>query len=128
MRVVVVIPGFVLLLVAIFFIGVTRGTPDPETLYPSPKNVEEFLSRGRLYEKHKKYEQALADYTQAAKLAPSNSSAYLGQAAALSALNRHAEAIAKYQIVRQLDQQNGFSTRMTDLLIESEQKNLQKRQ
>lgn len=128
MRFVIVIPGFALLLIVIFFIGVTRGTPDPETVYPSPKNVKEFLSRGRLYEKHGQYSEALADYTQAAKLDPSNTSAYLGQGAALSALDRHSEAIEKYQIVRRFDQQSGFGTRMIDLLIESERKELQKQQ
>ncbi len=126
MRLFIIIPGSTLVLIAILLIGVTRRTPDPETLYPSPQNAEEFLSRGKLYEKYGDYEQALMDYVQAAKLDQSNSSAYLGQAAALSALNRHAEAIEKYEIVRKLDQQSGLGTRMVDLLIQSEREELQK--
>jgi hypothetical protein len=39
-------------------------------------------------------------------------------------MKRHAEAIEKYQIVRRLDQQKGFSTRLVDSLIEFQQEQL----
>jgi tetratricopeptide (TPR) repeat protein len=124
MRFVIIIPGSLLLLVWIFLIGVTRTTPIPEKMYPHPKNAQEFLSRGQLYERHDKLEQALADYTQAVKLEPKNSIALLRQASMLAALNRPEEAIQKYQIVKRLDQEKGYSTALTDYSIQEQQKKL----
>ncbi len=123
MRLFIIIPSSVLLAIAIFFLGMGHN-PRPETVFPNPKNAKEWIARGELYKQREDYDRALADYIQAAKLEPDNSSAYLGQASALSGMKRHAEAIEKYQIVRQLDQQKGFSTRLVDSLIEFQQEQL----
>ena len=125
MRFFIFIPGSFFVLLIVFLIGVTRRPSPPEELYPVPQNVKEFLRRGELYEKQGDYEKALADYVQAAKLEPNNSSAYLGQASSLSGLDRHAEAIKKYKIVKQLDQANGQGTHIVDYLIQREQEELQ---
>ncbi|MEM9149486.1 MAG: tetratricopeptide repeat protein, partial [Cyanobacteria bacterium P01_F01_bin.3] len=78
------------------------------------------LKRGKLYEKAGNYEKALADYTQAQQLDPSDSSTYLGQGSVLSAMDQPDDAIEKYLIVREIDLQNDRSTRLIDYLIEKE--------
>jgi tetratricopeptide (TPR) repeat protein len=124
MRFFIFIPGSFFVLLIVFLIGGTRQPLPPEELYPAPKNVKEFLRRGELYEKQGDYEKALADYIQAKKLDPSNDDAYNGQASALSALNRHAEAIEKYKIVRQIRQQNGKDYKLIDYFIQQEEQKL----
>jgi hypothetical protein len=42
----------------------------------------------------------------------------------LAALNRPEEAIQKYQIVKRLDQEKGYSTALTDYSIQEQQKKL----
>ena len=124
MRFVIVIPSSLLLLIAIFMIGSTRGPYKPQTVYPAPNTAEEFLKRGRLYEQEGNYEKALSDYLQAEQLTPEDSSVYLGQGSSLSALNQPDEAIEKYRIAREIDLRNGQSTRLIDYLIEKEEENL----
>jgi tetratricopeptide (TPR) repeat protein len=126
MRFVIVIPGTLFLLGGILLIGITRTTPIPEQVFPTPKTAKEFISRGELYEKHDKLEQALADYDQAAKLEPKNSTILLNQASTLGMLNRPEAAITKYQKLKQLYQQKGDDTKMVDYFIQEQQKKLQK--
>jgi tetratricopeptide (TPR) repeat protein len=124
MRFVIVIPGSLILLIAIAVIGASRETPEPQTLYPTPQGAKEFLRRGELYEKAGDYEKALSDYEQAALLEPENSDTYLEQGSVLSALNQPAAAIEKYLIVKEIDQQNGTSTRIVEDLIAMERAKL----
>jgi tetratricopeptide (TPR) repeat protein len=124
MRFVIMIPGSLILLVAIAIIGASRETPDPQMLYPTPQNAEEFFERGELYEKAGDYEKALSDYNQVVQLTPDASDGYLGQGSVLSAMNRPDAAIKKYLIVKEIDQQNGTSTRMVEYLIEKEREKL----
>lgn len=125
MRLYFVIPGSILILAGIFLIGLTRTTPVPEQVYPSPNTAVEFINRGRLYEKRGDYEAALADYAQATQLDTTDSTAYLEQAAALAALNRQTEAIETYEIAKQLELQQGRSSRLIDYLIEQQQQQLE---
>lgn len=124
MRFAIIIPGSLILLLAIAIIGASRETPDPQTLYPTPQSAEEFLERGELYEKAGNYEKALSDYEQAVQLDPDDSHGYLGQGSALSALNKPDNAVKKYLVVKELDQQNGVSTRMVEYLIDKEREKL----
>lgn len=124
MRFVIILPGSLLLLAGVVLIGITRPTSTPETVFPAPRTATEFLRRGKLYQQQGDVEKALADYVQAAKLEPENSTAYLYQASALSSLNRPAEAIQQYQLVKQLEQQKGQSFALTDYLIQEQQKKL----
>jgi tetratricopeptide (TPR) repeat protein len=126
MRFVIFIPGSFFILLIVFLIGVTRQPSPPEELYPTPRNVKEFLRRGELYKKQGNYEKALADYIQAAKFDPDSTDAYRGQALSLSALDRHAEAIEKFKIVKQIRQQNGEDHKLIDYLIQREEQDLQK--
>lgn len=124
MRFVILIPGSLLLLVWVFLIGITRTTPAPEKLYPTPKTAAAFVSRGQLYEEHGNLERALADYTQATRLEPKNSQALLYQASTLAMLNRPAEAIQKYQTLRKLYQQKDHDTKLIDYSIQEQQRKL----
>jgi cytochrome c-type biogenesis protein CcmH/NrfG len=124
MRFVIVIPGTLFLLGGILLIGITRTTPIPDQVFPSPKTAAEFVSRGELYEKHNKLEKALADYEQATKLEPSNSKALLSQASMLGILERPEAAISKYQLLKQLYQQKGDDTAMIDYSIREQQQKL----
>lgn len=124
MRFVVVVPGSLILLMLVAVIGAGRGTPEPQTLYPEPEGVKEFLRRGELYEDVGEYEKALSDYEQATRLEPDNSNTYLGQGAVLSALDQPAAAIEQYLIVKEIDQQNGISTRIVEDLIAIEKAKL----
>jgi tetratricopeptide (TPR) repeat protein len=124
MRFAIIVPGSLILLIAIAVIGASRGTPEPIDLYPTPENAEEFLRRGELYEEAGDYEKALADYAQAEQLNSDDSSVYLGQGASLSALNQPAAAVEKYLIVREMDLRNGRSTYIIDDLIAKEREKL----
>ncbi|MEL7358224.1 MAG: tetratricopeptide repeat protein [Cyanobacteria bacterium J06560_6] len=124
MRFLIILPSSLLVLVAIAIIGSNRRTPDPQTLYPAPQSSEEFLERGELYEKAGDYDQALSDYEQAVQLNPNDSDGYLGQGSVLSALNRPDAAIENYLTVKEIDQQNGVSTRIVEYLIDKEKEKL----
>jgi tetratricopeptide (TPR) repeat protein len=126
MRFVIVIPGTLFLLGGVLLIGITRTTPIPEQVFPAPKTAAEFISRGDLYERHDKLEKALADYEQATKLEPANSTAFLSQASMLGALERPTAAITKYQQLKQRYQKNGDDTAMIDYFIQEQQQKLQK--
>lgn len=124
MRFFIVLPGSLIALIAIAIIGSSRGTPEPQTLYPEPEGVEEFLRRGDLYKKAGDYEQALSDYEQAERLDPDNSDVYLSKGSALSGLEQPAAAIENYLIVREIDLQAGRSTHLIDELIRQEKQDL----
>ena len=124
MRFFIVLPGSLIALIAIAIIGSSRGTPEPQALYPAPEGVEEFLRRGELYEKAGSYEKALSDYEQAERLDPDNSDVYLGKGSALSGLEQPAAAIENYLIVKEIDIQKGRSTRLIDELFAREQEDL----
>ncbi|MEL6780450.1 MAG: tetratricopeptide repeat protein [Cyanobacteria bacterium J06597_16] len=124
MRFLIVLPSSIIVLVAIAIIGSNRRTPDPQTLYPTPQSAEEFLERGELYEKAGDYEKALRDYEKVVQLSPDDSDGYLGQGSVLSALNQPGAAIENYLIVKEIDGQNGVSTRIVDYLIDKEKEKL----
>ena len=124
MRFVIIIPGSLVVLAAVFIIGISRKTPSPQTLYPAPQSAEEFLKRGELYEKAGKYENALSDYEQATQLNPDDSDGYLAQGSVLSALGQPDAAIENYLRVKTIDQQKGVSTDLLDYLIEKEKEKL----
>lgn len=124
MRFVIIIPGSLVVLVAVVIIGISRKTPSPQTLYPAPQSAEEFLKRGGLYEKAGKYENALSDYEQAIQLSPDDSDGYLAQGSVLSALDQPDVAIENYLRVKAIDQQKGVSTELVDYLIEKEKEKL----
>ncbi|MEO1396075.1 MAG: tetratricopeptide repeat protein [Cyanobacteria bacterium J06634_5] len=124
MRFFIIVPSSLIVLTIIAIIGANQGTFDPQELYPTPENAEEFLRRGELYEETGEYEKALADYNQAEQLVPNDSDVYLGQGASLAALNQPAAAIEKYLIVKDIDQQEGRSTHIIDDLIAREREKL----
>ena len=113
MRFFIIIPSSLIVLAAVAIIGNNQGSFDPKELYPAPENGSEFLRRAELYEEAGEYEKALADYNQAEKLLPDDSTVYLGQGASLSALQQPAAAIEKYLIVKEIDQQKGRSIGVT---------------
>jgi tetratricopeptide (TPR) repeat protein len=121
MRFFIILRGYGLLLVVIFFVGLTQPKLKPEDL-DSPTTAKEFMVRGKLYAKRGDYEQALADFNQAEQLQPRDrlaiyNSIYRNQAEALSELNRPAEAIEKYQKLKQKQQEDDLSTTNTDQKI-----------
>lgn len=121
MRFFITLRGNGLLLIIIFFIGMTRSGPKPED-FTSPSTAKEFLRRGELYAERGEYEKALADHNQAEQLRPRDylgiyHSIYLNQAKALTALNRPAEAIEKYQKIKQRQQEDELSTTYVDRKI-----------
>ncbi|MGB3788416.1 MAG: tetratricopeptide repeat protein [Phormidesmis sp.] len=124
MRFFIIIPGSLIGLVIIAFIGANQRNFDPQELYPVPENAKEFLRRGELYEKAGEYEKALADYTQAEQLSPDDSNVYLEQGSVLAALGQSQAAIEKYLIVTEIDQRNGVSTRIVEDLIRIEREKL----
>lgn len=121
MRFFIILRGYGLLLVVIFFVGLTQPKLKPEDL-DSPTTAKEFMARGKLYAKRGDYEQALADFNHAEQLQPRDrlaiyNSIYRNQAEALSELNRPAEAIEKYQQLKQKQQEDDLSTTDTDQKI-----------
>jgi tetratricopeptide (TPR) repeat protein len=121
MRFFIILRGYGLLLILIFFVGLTQPKLKPEDL-DSPTTVKEFMVRGKLYAKRGDYEQALADFNQAEQLQPRDklaiyNSIYRNQAEALTELNRPAEAIEKYQQLKQKQQADDLSTTDTDQKI-----------
>jgi tetratricopeptide (TPR) repeat protein len=130
MRFFLILRGYGLLLIIIFFIGLTQPDLKPEDL-DSPVTAKDFVYRGELYAKYGEYEKALADYNRAEQMRPRD---YLGiyhriyfkQAIALAELNRPAEAIEKYQKVKQLEQEDGLSTESLDQKIAELQQQLQR--
>jgi tetratricopeptide (TPR) repeat protein len=117
MRFLIVLRGYALLLVIVFFIGLAPVNLKPEEM--TPKTAKEFLRRGERYTEQEEYEKALADFNQAEQLRPHDRlgiyhSIYLNQAKALTALNRPSEAIQKYQEIRQRQQEDDLSTNYVD--------------
>ena len=132
MRFFIFLRGYGLLVILAFLIGITRPPLKPEKV-SVPKTAEDFVYRGELYAKDEEYEKALADYNRAEQLHPVDRyciyhSIYLNQAVALTELNRPAEAIEKYQKVKQIQQQDGLSTGLVDQEITALQKQLQHRE
>ena len=127
MRFYIRIPNYLLLTAFVLLVGVSRSLnpPSPEELYANPETTEEFLSRGTLYLKQRDYEKALADFIQAEKLDPQNSSVYLNQASALSALDRPAEAIELYEKGKALSEYGGA---LIQLSIDEEREKLRAQQ
>lgn len=124
MRFLIVFPSSLIILIAVAVIGASQKTPEPQVLYPAPQGAEEYIERGKLYEKAGAYDKALSDYEQAVQLNPDESHAYLGQGSALSSLNQPAAALEKYLIVKEMNQQSGKSTRILDELIARERAKL----
>jgi tetratricopeptide (TPR) repeat protein len=129
MRFFITLRGNGLLLIIIFFIGMTRSGPKPED-FTSPSTAKEFLRRGELYAERGEYEKALADHNQAEQLRPRDylgiyHSIYFHQANALVALNRPAEAIEKFQKVKRVEQEDGLSTGHIDRRIAELQNQIQ---
>ncbi|WP_416671465.1 tetratricopeptide repeat protein [Egbenema bharatensis] len=121
MRFFLILRSYGLLLVIIFFIGLTQPELKPEDL-DSPATAKDFVYRGELYAEQGEYEKALADFNQAEQLRPRDRlgiyhSIYLNQAKALTALNRPAEAIEKYQKIKQRQQEDELSTTYVDRKI-----------
>lgn len=117
MRCFVVLRGYSLLLIIVFFIGLAQPDLTPEAI--TPTTAKEFLRRGERYAEQGEYEKALADFNQAEQLRPRDRlgiyhSIYRNQAEALVALNRPAEAIQKYQKIKQRQQENEMSTAYVD--------------
>ncbi len=122
MRFFIILRGYGLLLIIIFFIGLTHSADlNPEEMTP-PRTAKEFVRRGERYAERGEYEKALADFDQAEQLRPRDRlgiyhSIYLNQAKALTALNRPAEAIEKYQKIKQRRQEDELSTADVDRKI-----------
>jgi tetratricopeptide (TPR) repeat protein len=68
MRFLIVLRGYALLLVIVFFIGLAPVNLKPEEM--TPKTAKEFLRRGERYTEQEEYEKALADFNQAEQLLP----------------------------------------------------------
>lgn len=118
MRFFFVLGGYGLLLIIVFFIGLAPASLNPEEII-SPKTAKEFIRRGELYTEQGEYEKALADFNQAEQLRPRDrlgiyNSIYRNQAEALTALNRPAAAIEKYQKIKQRQQEDEMSTTYVD--------------
>lgn len=83
-----------------------------------------------MYAERGEYEKALADYNRAEQLRPRDylgiyHSIYFKQAIALAELNRPAEAIEKFQKVKQVEQEDGLSTGHIDRRIAELQNQIQ---
>jgi tetratricopeptide (TPR) repeat protein len=121
MRFFLILRGYGLLLIIIFFIGLTQPDLKPEDL-DSPATAKDFVYRGELYAEQGDYEKALADFNQAEQLRLRDylgiyHSIYLNQAKALTALNRPTEAIEKYQKIKRRQQEDELSTTYVDRKI-----------
>ncbi|MBW4466320.1 MAG: tetratricopeptide repeat protein [Pegethrix bostrychoides GSE-TBD4-15B] len=117
MRFFIVLRGYALLLIIVFFIGLAQPNLTPEEM--TPTTAKEFLRRGERYAEQGDYEKALADFNQAEQLRPHDRlgiyhSIYHNQAKALTALNHPAEAIQKYQKIKRRQQEDDLSTAYVD--------------
>lgn len=99
--------GMVVAFPLFIWIGIEQGNAPPEKIISQPKTADEFLRRGKLYEKNGNYEKALKDYTQAVALRPNDESGYIHQGLALEGLNRPQDALQKYQKAKEIAQVQG---------------------
>ncbi len=77
---------------------------------PTPqKTREQWLEEGNALYDFKRYEEALAAFEQALRLAPNNAWAYIGKGTALYYLNRLEEAFAAYEQALHLDPNDAFA-------------------
>jgi len=102
------------------WIGIEQENTPPEKIISHPKTADEFLSRGKLYEKNGNYVKALQDYTQVVALRPNDEDGYIRQGLALEGLNRPQEALQKYQKAKEIAQAQGDRNEIqtVDLLIQ----------
>jgi tetratricopeptide (TPR) repeat protein len=85
------------------------GEP-PKTLSTGEDfTAEDHLNRGITYFRLKRYDDALADFEQAVRLEPSQSSAYAYRGQAYAALQRHGEALADQDKAIWLDPSNALA-------------------
>lgn len=124
MRFYIKIPAYLIITVFIGFMGLsqTLNPPQPEAMYSNPETAEAFLQRGERYADRQEYEQALADYTQAEQLAPTDRTVYLKKGAAFSALNQPEAAIEQYEKAKALSDHDG---ELVQYLIDQERQKLQ---
>ncbi|BAU15913.1 TPR repeat-containing protein (plasmid) [Leptolyngbya sp. NIES-3755] len=100
------------------WIGIEQGNTPPEKIISHPKTANEYLNRGKLYEKNGNYEKALQDYTQVVALRPNDEDGYIRQGLALEGLNRPQDALQKYQKAKEIAQGDRNEIQTIDLLIQ----------
>lgn len=102
------------------WIGFEQGNTPPERVIPHPKTADEFLLRGKLYEKSGSHEKALQDFSQVVALRPDDEDGYIWQGLVLEGLHRHHDALQQYQKAKTISQSQGDrnGVKVADFLIQ----------